>query len=205
MFNARRPSLDELPSTAQLLRSTTIAAVSALVILFTVVLPAEYAIDPTGAGRVLGLTDMGKTKQRLEAEAEADRLLESGQAAVTGTVEVADDVAVGTAATSEEWSDIVTFTLDPDRSIEIKLVMSEGDSAEYAWTAEGGRINYDLHAHGDDVSADYEQGRGETDGAGVINAGFAGQHGWFWRNRDSAPITVTLRLRGAYSEVVGVP
>ncbi|MCU0854860.1 MAG: hypothetical protein MUF63_08155, partial [Rhodobacteraceae bacterium] len=35
-------------------------------------LPAEYAIDPTGVGRMLGLTEMGEIKQQLYAEAEAD-------------------------------------------------------------------------------------------------------------------------------------
>ena len=70
MFNAEKPSLEELPSSAQLLRSTVIAAVSALVILVTVVMPAEYGIDPTGIGRVLGLTEMGEIKQELAREAD---------------------------------------------------------------------------------------------------------------------------------------
>lgn len=55
MFNAEKPSLEDLPSSAQLLKSTLIAAVSAIVILVTVVLPAEYGIDPTGVGRAIGL------------------------------------------------------------------------------------------------------------------------------------------------------
>ena len=33
-----------------------VAAVSAVVVLVTCVMPAEYAIDPTGVGKVLGLT-----------------------------------------------------------------------------------------------------------------------------------------------------
>jgi len=61
MFNAKKPSLDELPSSAQLIRSTAIAAASAVAILVTVVLPAEYNIDPTGIGGVLGLAEMGGT------------------------------------------------------------------------------------------------------------------------------------------------
>ena len=76
MFNAKKPSLDELPSSAQLIRSTAIAAASAVAILVTVVLPAEYNIDPTGIGGVLGLSEMGEIKAQLAEEAEADRLLE---------------------------------------------------------------------------------------------------------------------------------
>jgi hypothetical protein len=41
-------------------------------ILVTAVLPAEYRIDPTGVGRVFGLTQMGEIKQHLAAEAERD-------------------------------------------------------------------------------------------------------------------------------------
>lgn len=74
MFNADIPSRAELPSSKQLLRSTVIAAVTAAALLVTTVLPAEYGIDPTGIGRVLGLTEMGQIKVQLSKEAEADRL-----------------------------------------------------------------------------------------------------------------------------------
>ncbi|MCG8546372.1 MAG: transmembrane anchor protein [Alphaproteobacteria bacterium] len=73
MYNANRPSADELPSAGRLLRSTAIAIVAAAAILLTVVLPSEYGIDPTGAGRILGLTEMGEIKMQLAKEAEADR------------------------------------------------------------------------------------------------------------------------------------
>jgi hypothetical protein len=55
--------------------------ISACAILVTVVLPAEYGIDPTGVGRLLGLTEMGEIKTQLAAEAEADT--EAAAAAVT--------------------------------------------------------------------------------------------------------------------------
>ena len=73
MFNAEKPSLDELPSSKQLIRSTVIAGASAVAILVTVVLPAEYGIDPTGLGRAIGLSEMGEIKRQLADEAEADR------------------------------------------------------------------------------------------------------------------------------------
>ena len=201
MFNAEKPSLEELPSSAQLIRSTLIAAISAAAILVTIVLPAEYGIDPTGAGRVLGLAEMGEIKQELAEEAEQDELIHGGEQASS----LLDDILglfVGAAHAQEAWSDTVTFTLAPDASAEIKLVMAEGDVAEYAWVAAGGRINFDLHAHGDGQSIDYDRGRGATSGEGSIEAPFPGEHGWFWRNRDDSDVTVTLRLRGTYSDLV---
>ncbi len=62
----------ELPSSGKLLRSTVIAAAVAALLLVTVVMPAEYGVDPTGIGRVLGLTEMGEIKAQLAKEVEAD-------------------------------------------------------------------------------------------------------------------------------------
>ena len=72
MYNSDTPLRAELPSSRQLLRSTILAAISALVLLVAVVLPAEYGIDPTGVGRVLGITKMGDIKRQLAAETAAD-------------------------------------------------------------------------------------------------------------------------------------
>ena len=201
MFNREKPSLEELPSSAQLLRSTVIAAVSAVAILVTVVLPAEYGIDPTGAGRVLGLTEMGEIKTQLAEEAEMDRQMEADRDDQSSLLDDFLGFFVSTAQAQEAWRDEVTFTLAPGSTAEIKLVMVEGNAAEYAWAAEGGRINFDLHAHGDGQSIDYDRGRGASAGEGSIEAPFAGEHGWFWRNRDTADVTVTLQLRGDYSEL----
>lgn len=62
----------ELPSQRALARATLIALAVAGTLLLTVVLPAEFGIDPTGAGRVLGLTQMGEIKVRLAREAAED-------------------------------------------------------------------------------------------------------------------------------------
>jgi len=207
MNNAPKPNLEDLPTKAQLFRSSVIAGVGAVVILVTVYLPAEHAIDPTGVGRVLGLTEMGEIKLELAAEAEADRLLDEqlGQDQSSSVLDAVFGLFIGTAHAQEAqevWRDEVTFTLEPGASAEVKMTMEAGNVVEYAWTATGGRVNFDLHAHGGGESIDYERGRGETAGEGSIEAPFAGNHGWFWRNRDSTAITITIQLRGDYSEIV---
>lgn len=73
MYNSDLPTRAELPSSARLKRSTIIASIVAAALLVTVVLPAEYGIDPTRAGRLLGLTQMGEIKTQLAREAAADR------------------------------------------------------------------------------------------------------------------------------------
>lgn len=196
MYNAQKPTSEDLPSTAQLLRSTIIALVAAIAILFTVVLPAEYGVDPTGIGSAIGLTEMGEIKQELEQEAEQDRLKHDGDQ--SSLIDRLLGVVIGTAHAQETWRDEITFTLKPGELAEMKMVMKEGESAEFHWATIGGRINFDLHGHGGGKSATYEKGRGKTSGQGIFTAAFAGEHGWFWRNRDKSDVTVTLKIQGDY-------
>ncbi|WP_278924338.1 transmembrane anchor protein [Pseudophaeobacter profundi] len=202
MFNAEKPSLDELPSSAQLIRSTAIAAASAVAILVTVVLPAEYNIDPTGIGGVIGLTEMGEIKTQLAEEAEADRLLELEGQEESSLMNDIFGLFVGAAHAQEAeiWRDETTFTLAPGDSAEWKLVMEEGQTVEYRMLVEGGRVNFDLHGHGGGKSVTYEKGRGSTGNEGQIVAALNGEHGWFWRNRDGSDVTVTVQVRGEYAE-----
>lgn len=207
MFNAEKPSLDQLPSSKQLIRSTVIAAVSAVAILVTVVLPAEYNIDPTGIGGVIGLKEMGEIKTQLADEAEADRLTEQAAEEQSSLLNDVLGLFVGatyaqdaTSVTAEAWRDETTFTLAPGDSAEWKLVMEKGQTAQYRMVVEGGKVNFDLHGHGGGNSVTYEKGRGSTGAEGEIVAEFNGEHGWFWRNRDSSDVAVTVQVRGEYAE-----
>lgn len=191
-----------MPSSAQLIRSTAIAAVSAVAILVTVVLPAEYNIDPTGIGGVIGLTEMGEIKAQLAEEAAADRLLELEGQEESSLMNDIFGIIVGAAHAQEAeiWRDETTFTLAPGDSAEWKLVMEEGQTVEYRMLVDGGRVNFDLHGHGGGKSVTYEKGRGSTGDEGQIVTAFNGEHGWFWRNRDGSNVTVTVQVRGDYAE-----
>jgi hypothetical protein len=200
MYNANKPDASELPSTGKLLKSTGIAAVIATALLVTVVLPAEYGVDPTRIGSVLGLTEMGRIKMQLAAEAEAE---EAGLAvaetapAAGATTGPADTASV----TSDQRSDETVITLAPDQGAEIKLVMAEGARVQFTWESSGGAVNYDTHA--DRPGTPYHgYGKGsEQRVEGELVAAFDGSHGWFWRNRTGEPVTITLRTEGAYTEV----
>lgn len=203
MFNSEKPSLDELPSTKRLIKSTIFASLSAILILFTVVLPAEYGIDPTGVGRVLGLTEMGEIKRELAEEAEADRQLDTQSGKQSGLIDKFFNgiIAPVYAAENDTWRDQRTFTLKPRDTAEFKLAMKKNNAAQYEMIVEGGRVNFDLHGHGSGKSATYEKGRGSTGSKGEFVAEFDGEHGWFWRNRDKVAVTVTIKTSGEYSDV----
>jgi hypothetical protein len=208
MYNSDIPTRAELPSTAQLIKSTFLAFVAAIIILVTIVLPSEYAVDPTGVGKLLNLTEMGEIKQQLKAEAEAD-LQSSMSEDATGRARSLIDGLFGLLVSpaqaqtaAPEWTDERTLTLVPGQGIEIKLVMEEGAEVEFRWIAEGGVLNYDLHGDGSGKNVSYEKGRGVPGQDGVLRAEFTGNHGWFWRNRDKQDVTLTLSVRGAYSEIL---
>lgn len=218
MYNSDTPSHAELPSSKQLLRSTILAAVAAVVLLVAVVLPAEYGVDPTGIGRVLRMTEMGDVKQQLAAEAAADAagapaadstatealVLASANAAQPVTKDLPPNTPsapVQPAAPKVVWQDEIPFTLAPGEGTEIKMKMVAGAKAQYAWVVKGGEVNFDTHGDAPGKSISYEKGRGVASDEGVLEAAFTGNHGWFWRNRGRSEVQLVLRTRGDYSEI----
>ena len=209
------------PASKRLLRSTFSAAVVAAVLMALIVLPAEYGVDPTGIGGVLGLKEMGEIKVQLALEAEAEAQLTASPAQAADAERLSaierrlDDIhallAAGVDTTVREpeaepvpetptWRDEITIILTPGQGVEYKLVMTEGAEAEFEWTTNGGALNYDTHGNGSGNSISYEQGRGVPDGSGILIAAFDGDHGWFFRNRTSEDVQLTLRTRGDYAE-----
>lgn len=216
MYNTDLPNRAELPSSKQLLRSTVIAAVAAAVILVTIVLPAEFGIDPTGIGRPLGLTEMGEIKRQLAEEAEADHSaappasMPAGQhdrrSALPGAILARLFIGTASAQTAQPGrTDETTIALRPNQGLEVKLEMRQGARATYAWTATG-PVNFDLHGEPPNAprnfSHSYRNGRGSSGDQGEFTAAFDGTHGWFWRNRSGRDITVTLRTNGDYARII---
>lgn len=212
MYNTEIPKDIELPSSKKLLKSTAIAAASAAVILVTCVIPAEYAIDPTGIGKVLGLTKMGEIKKSLAEESE-NGLAEVAIAQPTQQVHQSSDNLSGTVplgatngmAIPAITKETISIELKPKQSTEVKLTMPKGASVAFDWKSLGGGLNYDTH--GDKVGAPkdfyhgYGKGRNEVQQSGTLTAAFDGKHGWFWRNRTESTVTVTLNVEGQFSEM----
>lgn len=207
---------NELPTSRQLLRSTLIALVAAGALLVTVVLPAEYGIDPTGVGRVLGLKQMGEIKRQLSAEAAADRAANppvdpcgNQRSGLPGPSFV--DLLISRAAAAQPAAmpmllakiDEVSATLKPGQGTEIKLTMKKGAKVTYSWKVEGGVVNHDTHGErvGSNNSHSYKKGTAVSGDEGVLEAAFDGVHGWFWRNRGQSDVTVRLKVDGDYADV----
>lgn len=190
MYNTDLPNENELPSSQQLLRSTLIALIVAAVLLVMTVLPAEYGIDPTGIGRVLGLKEMGAIKMQLAEEAAKHNAASEQPASAAATPEP-----------TPQKSDTTTVTLKPNEGVEYKLEMVKGAKAKYEWTSAGGPVNHNLHTDGAGGSHSYSKGTGVERDAGEITAVSDGYHGWFWRNRNSKDVTITLKTSGDYKSI----
>jgi hypothetical protein len=210
MHNSKNPAPDQLPTTAKLIKSTLIAVVAATAILVTVVLPAEYGIDPTGVGRLVGLQQMGEIKTSLAKEAAAEKAAalaalsdpQEETPASSGTPQTPEPVAEPQQAPGTLTHETI-FTLAPDASTEIKLEMTKGNTVEFAWSTDGEEAVFDLHADSKALSINYHSYTKGSDSRdeGVLEAAFDGFHGWYWKNRTDAPLTITLQTSGQYQSL----
>lgn len=211
MYNSDLPTRAELPTSRQLLRSTFIAIATAALLLVTVVLPAEYGIDPTGTGQALGLKQMGDIKVQLyqeaidDAAADALRAKPDQRSSLLG--QLFANLVIGSAhaqSAPTARTDETSVTLQPGEGIEVKAALTKGQTITYSWKTDGGKVNHDTHGephNNPNATTSYKKDRGVTGDEGVLTAAFDGNHGWFWRNRGSAPVTVTLKTSGEYAEI----
>ncbi len=217
MYNSPVPPKSELPTSAQLLKSTFLAMGVAATLLVTVVLPSEYGIDPTGAGKVLGLQQMGEIKVQLADEAEADRQRGSGTPTQVKPLSSSRQPSllgqffsslIATPAYAHDGKDQydeqkgeTSVTLAPGEGMEVKLEMHKGDVVEFDWATGGAGVNFNHHGEAEGEEVTYEKGRAVAEKKGRFQALFDGEHGWWWRNRTGENVTITLRTNGKYGEI----
>ena len=102
------------PTSRQLIRSTFIAVIVAALLLVTCILPAEYGVDPTGVGRVLGLTQMGEVKMALAEEAANNAAAEASADSVIAASEAAPPAASVSDSTGPARTDSTGHSRAPD-------------------------------------------------------------------------------------------
>lgn len=193
-----------LPTQSQLFKATGVALVVAAAILITTVLPAEHGIDPTGIGKALGLTMLstpsGEAESALIPDASAAALPPSSVSEAAPVVQ--PPAAIVSKSEVPFRSDEMMLTLQPGEGSEIKATMRQGNQFVFIWTAEGGKVNFDMHGERPNAGAEftsYWKDKQQTSAQGAFVAPFDGTHGWFWRNRGDQPVTVKVKVSGFYS------
>ena len=169
-----------------------LAAASVIAVLF--VLPAQFQIDPTGFGKLTGLTKLGTPAPKvIEASA-------PGSAThFYSTPFRTDTIHIPLAAGSHESAEL-----------EYKVRMKAGDSMVYSWTSdakpEDGTFYFDFHGEtpaAPPAAAQVVEYRQETGvrSSGALTAPIDGVHGWYFLNDAEAPAMVTLHISGFYELV----
>jgi hypothetical protein len=169
-----------------LIMSTLSALLLAIVILVTVVGPAEYGLDPTGLGKAMGLTVFADSQQQHQAPA-----LKSTHPVVSCPV----------AEQRADWLDIVVITVPALSGLEYKFHLKQNAELTYAWSTNGASLYFDFHGEpAGDSSGYFKSFKESTDiqSSGVLNAPFTGVHGWYWKNKTKKPVQVTLKTKGQY-------
>ena len=182
-------------STPQLLKATALALTAAGAILLTTVLPAEYGIDPTGIGQALGLTALHTPA------GEASAVAAPAPAASTF---VTDPTASVIQQPTPYQSGEMTLTLQANEGAEIKAQMRAGETFVFSWVSEGGPVNFDMHGekpNDGDKFTSYWKDRGKSAGHGSFTAPFEGSQGWYWKNKGSTPVTITVKVSGYFQKL----
>ena len=170
------------PSRRALVTAMMFALVVAAAVLVVAVLPAEFGVDVTGAGRALGLLE-----------------LYAAQGAVTETLTPAPEGPVFSRNDGYR-TDARTLTLGAYGTLEFKYALDEGAAMIYEWTASDA-VGFDFHtepASNPDASESFEKGEAAAR-RGAYVAPYTGIHGWYWKNNSDHDVTITLTSAGFYS------
>ena len=193
----------------RLLISVVAAAAAGILLVFAVIVPAEFGVDPLGTGRLMGLDSM---------TAEPTRTIEItdviGGNETVSEVEIPDygdpvplpNPAVHQDETQAPQRTTMEVAIGPFEETEIKTVLGEAKVILYSWSVDQGDIYSDFHGHapefGPDFFVRYEEHQEGSGNDGSLVAPFGGEHGWYWLNYNEYPVVVTLTVEGYYDDII---
>ncbi len=185
-------STPQPPSKGKLAATTAIALAVAGVLLVTIVLPAEYGLDPLHTGAALGLTTLSAPAAAKAVEVPAGATM----------YKPVQDGPIGYYGGAYKV-DSTVLTLGPYEYLEYKYRLEKDASMMFSWTATAA-VTHDFHGDpgsgkGGEQSYDKKDRQASS---GTLVAPFAGMHGWFWENPSGETITITLNSSGFYSSAM---
>tara|TARA_R110002072_G_scaffold302957_1_gene490358 strand:+ start:10727 stop:11359 length:633 start_codon:yes stop_codon:yes gene_type:complete len=209
MSEMKHPILEK----SKIIKATIISLIIGAIILFTAVLPAEYGIDPTGAGKVLGFSKLyvpeNNQTNGLNAIASTSSLplikLEKAGSGpnVPRPVEADNPAPEEQLAMREDETKVI---VPAGKGIEFKINMLKYGTMKYEWTTANNEVLY-FDFHGEvkqkevvkEVYFESYTISNSNNMVGTFLAPYEGKHGWFFRNTSNEDVTVNLRLKGQYT------
>ncbi|MDO8992281.1 MAG: hypothetical protein Q7U83_04410 [Daejeonella sp.] len=195
-----------------IIKSTIIALIIGITLLIIAVLPAEYGMDPTGAGKMFGfsrlyvaeeaLGDAGSSTQTVQSNP-LIKLEKAGSGPDVSRPAEADNPAPMQQLAHRD--DSVQVTVPAGKGIEYKINMLKHGKMKYEWATDKGIVYFDFHGEvkqAKEAKAVYFESYTiaySNNMVGTFLSPYAGKHGWFFRNNSDKDIVVTLRLQGEYT------
>jgi len=171
-----------------LIIATLTAVIISVLIYFSLILPAEYNIDPTGIGKKLGLTVLSEP---------AAPVVNNQKVIEKNTSENAFDYR----------EDNVVVTVPAKKGIEYKFNIKEYGNLTYEWkTIDTSNIYFDFHGEpAGDTTGYFESFTIATTNQvnGSATVPFEGLHGWYWKNTSNQDVIIELKTSGNY-QVIGL-
>jgi hypothetical protein len=188
-MDAGQPAV--IATSRQLLRATLSAVAVATVIVVIAVLPVEYGIDPSGAGKALGLLRTAPVEKAVAPPTAADEgftPVKQGESQLYAAGFRTDDVE---------------FVLQPYDYIEYKYHLVQGAPMMFSWTADA-PLTQEFHGEPDanpEAVVSYDKST-KRSANGALTAPMTGIHGWFFENPGNTPIRIHLVSSGFYPYAV---
>jgi hypothetical protein len=191
-------------SSKTLIKASLAAVILAAIALVSLILPAEYNIDPTGVGKALGLTALAQPNT-----------VAAPAIAVANSSSEPKQAEQGTAEHS------VSVTVPAGRGVEYKFQMAQFAKMEYQWStsistststdtatdnSSPSPLYFDLHGEPQGDTTGYFESyviAESNEMKGSFTTPFAGSHGWYWKNTSAKAITVQLKVSGDFT-VIGL-
>jgi len=185
-------------SKEKILKNVKYTATWATIIFLTLILPAEYGIDPFGTWK---LTWLNKLAPNYVAESIDSQ--ESSETLETGTSVTQDTVNKQVSNTENTWSSYEykelekTYTLEAWEDREVKFDMNKWDEMRFSW--QSSEVIY-FDQHWEPTTEEWKEflpyktvkeWKQSSDEA-TLTAEFTWTHGWYWRNLSNNKVTITL-------------
>jgi len=209
MSEMKHPVLEK----SKIIKATIFSFIVGALLLIIAVLPAEYGMDPTGAGRLLGFSKLyvpeeagttGMGVMTSNSEVPLIKLEKAGSGPDVERPVEADNPPPATQLSLRE--DETKVIVPAGKGIEFKIDMLKYGKMKYEWTTANGEVLY-FDFHGEvkqekEVKEVYFESytiANSNNMVGTFLAPYEGKHGWFFRNTGNEDVTVNLRLKGQYS------
>ena len=194
-----------VPSLKSLIIATAFATLLATAILISAVLPAEYGIDPTGLGKMMGLTALSAQTKAMSQPLAITMPSQAAEISSQDQKQAAIESTGSTETTQKQpqplWQDSVKITVPAGEGLEYKFHLVKGAALEYSWATDGAKLYFDFHGEPKGDKTGYFKSFKESidnQSNGTLTAPFEGPHGWYWENKTQSPVTIILNTKGSY-------